>query len=98
MRQIDLNPDDLYVKAGKSYLEYYYDLFEIRNSSAHGLGDINFELTRESAIKAQCFAFILLREYYLKNALDKETAMERISFNRDLTNIEEQTVERKKTK
>jgi hypothetical protein len=78
---IDLNPDDIYFKTKNSYFDYYYDLFELRNSSAHSFGKIPFELTRQMAIHAQCFAYIIIDSYFIKNRVPVIEAIKKINLN-----------------
>lgn len=53
-REIGLDPDYCFEKAGKSYLEFYYELFfELRNPSAHSYGSIQYELQRKKAVEAR---------------------------------------------
>lgn len=83
--KIGINPDDIFEKANKSYLEFYYELFfELRNPSAHSYGNIHYNLERKRAVEAQCFAAIILREYINKNLLDNEPAISKLKFNKDL--------------
>lgn len=80
----NLNPDDEFLLVGKSYFDYYYDLFELRNHSAHSLGEISFKMLRRETIEAQCFAWIVIAEYYKKNKIDEEYALEALNFNIEL--------------
>ena len=83
--ELGLNPDERFTKAGKSYLEFYYELFfNLRNPSAHSLGSINYSLKRKMAVEAQCFAAIILREYIIKNSRSNEDAIENLKFNKEL--------------
>lgn len=82
---IGINPDEIFEKANKSYLEFYYELFfNLRNPSAHSYGNIHYDLERKRAVEAQCFAAIILREYINKNLLDNESAISKLNFNEEL--------------
>lgn len=82
---VGIDPDSQFTKAGKSYLDFYYELFfELRNPSAHSYGNIHFELKRKRTVEAQCFAAIILREYITKNILDYYAAIEKLKFNKSL--------------
>ena len=85
--KLNLNPDENFKLADKSYLDYYYDLFQIRGSAAHSLGKISFEITRTITVQAQSFAWVILNRYYEKMALDKETALKKMNYNPDLINL-----------
>lgn len=82
---LGINPDDVFVKSGVTYLEFYYDLFfSLRNPSAHSYGNIHYDLAREKTVQAQCFAAIIVREYLRKNVMDLESAKQRLNFNEEL--------------
>lgn len=81
---LGINADDLFKKAEMSYLDFYYKLFEMRNSAAHSYGTIPFDLERKQAVESQCFASLLLDGYILKNVLSEEEAIERIGLNIEL--------------
>ena len=82
---LGIDPDNLFEKAGKSYLEFYYDLFfTLRNPSAHSYGNIHYNLARKRAVEAQCFAAIIIKEYISRNELENEAAIERLHFNTEL--------------
>lgn len=82
---VGIDPDTLFAKAGKSYLDFYYELFfELRNPSAHSYGNIHFDLKRKRTVEAQCFAAIIIREYITKHVLDYDVAIERLKFNKSL--------------
>lgn len=77
---LGINPDDVFVKSGTTYLEFYYDLFfSLRNPSAHSYGNIHYDLAREKTVHAQCFAAIIVCEYFRKNELDLESAKQRLN-------------------
>lgn len=80
-----INPDEIYRKANTTYLDFYYKLFfELRNPSAHSYGNIHFELEKSKAVEAQCFAAILVRDYFHKHMLELEDAQMKLNFNMDL--------------
>jgi len=71
---IDLNPDDKYELAGKSYLDYYYDLFSLRGFAAHSFGELSFNMKRIETIEAQSFAWIIIIDccgVIIKSALSR---------------------------
>jgi hypothetical protein len=79
---LGINVDDIFTKANKSYLDFYYDLFfDLRNPSAHNYGNIHFDLERKKVIEAQCFAATILLKYFDKNIKSNEEAMEIFKFN-----------------
>lgn len=85
LSELNINPDDIYMKAGKSYLDFYYELFfNLRNPSAHSYGNIHYDLQRKMAVEAQCFAAIVLKEYIFRHELSNEIAMEKLKFNKEL--------------
>lgn len=82
---LGINPDDIFEKANKSYLDFYYELFfTLRNPSAHSYGNIHYDLERKRAVEAQCFSAIVLNAYIQKNLIDKDTAIKKLNFNIDL--------------
>ena len=82
---LGINADDLFIKSGKTYLDFYYDLFfKLRNPSAHSYGDIHFNLERTKVVEAQCFAFEILYGYFEKNMDTQEDAMFKLKFNNNL--------------
>ena len=82
---VGIDPDGLFTKTGKSYLDFYYELFfELRNPSAHSYGNIHFDLKRKRTIEAMCFAAIIIREYITKHMIDHDVAIERLKFNKPL--------------
>lgn len=83
--ELGINPDELYKKAGKSYLDFYYELFfKLRNPSAHSYGNIHYDLQRKMAVDTQCFAAIVLKEYISKHKLPNEAAIEKLKFNKEV--------------
>lgn len=85
---VDLNPDDSFAAAGKSYLDYYYELFQLRGQSAHSFGSIPFELTRQLTIEAQSFAWEVLIAYFRKHSLSVEDAAKNLDLNLELVESE----------
>lgn len=82
---LGIDADDLFVKSGKTYLDFYYDLFfKLRNPSAHSYGDIHFDLERKKVVEAQCFAFEILYGYFEKNMDTLEDAIFKLKFNNNL--------------
>lgn len=82
---LEIDPDSLFEKAEKSYLEFYYDLFfTLRNPSAHSYGNIHYDLARKRAVEAQCFAAIIIREYISRNKIENEVAIGKLRFNNEL--------------
>ena len=45
----------------------YKLFFDLRNPSAHSYGNIHYELERNRTVQAQCFAAIIIREYFCKH-------------------------------
>lgn len=82
---LDINPDDIFEKANKSYLEFYYELFfDLRNPSAHSYGNIHYDLARNRTVESQCFAAIILRAYIKKNEVEQDIAIDKLQFNKEL--------------
>lgn len=84
MENIDLNPDNVFDRVETSYLEYYYDLFSLRGSAAHSLGNLSYDLTRKLAIDAQSFALVVIRSYFKKHSLNNESAARILNLNNQL--------------
>lgn len=96
---IGINPDSIFKKANMSYLEFYYKLFfDLRNPSAHSYGNIHYELERNRTVQAQCFAAIIIREYFCKHMLNLEEAQKELHFNMDLLNRVDENMSTKLTK
>lgn len=63
---IGWDPKESFEKAGKTYLDFYYELFfSLRNPSAHSRGNVHYDLERTRTATAQCFAYLIV-EGYLK--------------------------------
>ena len=85
-KNILLNPDEEYRLTGQSYLDYYYDLFRLRNNAAHSLGELSFHMQRKETIEAQSFSWIVITDYYKKNSVSEEDALSSLKFNTKLIN------------
>lgn len=81
---IDLDPDENFRMVGKTYIEYYYDLFSLRAGAAHSFGKLSFNMSRSLTIEAQSFAWIIILKYYEKNCVTEEIAIKRLNFNLEL--------------
>lgn len=79
-----INPDNIFKIAWVSYIDFYYDLFEIRRFSAHSFWKINFDLQRVKTIKAQSLAFEVNLAYFNKNKSTVRDAIKNIKFNLNL--------------
>ena len=66
---IDIEPNDTFKLANKSYIDYYYELFGIRGEAAHSLGSFPYELSRQLTIESQCFAWEILNSYFHRHSL-----------------------------
>lgn len=80
---LDIDPNRTFSLGEKSYVDYYYDLFNIRGNAAHSLGSIPYELRRNLSIKAQSFAFEIMRSYFRKNKISEIESCERINLNNE---------------
>ena len=77
-----IDPDSIFEKANMSYFDFYYKLFfDLRNPSAHSYGNIHYELEKSKTVQAQCFAAIIVRNYFHKHILDLNEAQEKLNFN-----------------
>ena len=94
-----INPDSIFEKAGISYLDFYYELFfDMRNPSAHSYGNIHYELEKSKTVQAQCFAAIVVRDYFNKHVLNLDEAQKKLRFNLDLLNRVNEDMSTKLTK
>lgn len=84
IQSIGLDPDAEFALVGKSYFEYYYDLFAIRADSAHSYGRLSPDLTRAMAVNAQTFADLVVFSLFERNAISVEEAQQRLSFDATL--------------
>ncbi len=77
-----IDPESIFEKAKMSYLDFYYKLFfDLRNPSAHSYGNINYKLEKSKTVQAQCFAAIVVRDYFYKHKLDLDEAQKKLKFN-----------------
>jgi len=81
LREIPLHSDEIFHLAGKSYFTFYYDLFQVRNDSAHGFGAFSATLTRLDAVTAQSFAHLVVESRFDREVCTNEEAHRRLSFN-----------------
>ncbi len=80
-----INPDSIFEKANMSYWDFYYKLFfDLRNPSAHSYGNIHYKLEKIKTVQAQCFAAIIVHNYFHKHILDLEVAQKKLNFNLNL--------------
>ena len=80
-----INPDSIFEKANMSYWDFYYKLFfELRNPSAHSYGNINYKLEKAKTVQAQCFAAIIVRDYFNKHVLELKEDKKKLNFNLSL--------------
>ena len=78
---IILDPDAEFSLVQKSYLEYYYDLFEKRGFAAHSYGRLPPDLRRADAVAAQTFAHKVVHSRFERDAVSPEEAQARLQFN-----------------
>lgn len=96
---LQINPDDIFEKAGIPYLDFYYQLFfDLRNPSAHSYGNIHFDLERKKTIEAQCFAALILRAYINSHQKSHEEASRLLRFNQELLSKVSEDMSTKLTK
>lgn len=81
---LDLDPNETFELAGKTYIDYYYDLFGTRGNAAHSLGKLPYYVSRQLTIEAQCFAWLVLWRYFQSHSLDQREAAEALRLNRTL--------------
>lgn len=94
-----INPDSIFEKANMSYWDFYYKLFfELRNPSAHSYGNIHYDLEKSKTVQAQCFAAIIIRDYFHKHILDLDEAQKKLNFNRNLLDRVSENMSTKLTK
>ena len=85
MELTGIDPDSIFEKAKMSYWDFYYKLFfDLRNPSAHSYGNINYKLEKSKTVQAQCFAAIVVRDYFHKHKLDLYEAQKKLNFNLNL--------------
>ncbi|MBT2283624.1 hypothetical protein J7E78_08765 [Paenibacillus polymyxa] len=95
--QFGINPEDLYQKSGTTYIDFYYYLFELRNTAAHSYGTIPFGLERKQAVDAQCFASLLLDGYVMKHVIQEKEAIKKLSINQSIIEKVNETMNTSKT-
>ncbi|WP_100012313.1 hypothetical protein [Lentibacillus sediminis] len=83
---INLEPNDAFYKKNISYFDYYYELFELRNISAHSFGELPFSVSRKLTIEAQCFSYQVLEAYMDKHMKSVEEASKELQLNEGLIN------------
>lgn len=94
-----IDPDSIFEKANMSYLDFYYKLFfDLRNPSAHSYGNIHYELEKSKTVQAQCFATIVIRNYFHKHILSLDDAQKKLNFNLDLLDRVSENMSTKLTK
>jgi hypothetical protein len=81
---INLEPEDTYFKRNMTYYDYYYELFELRNNSAHSFGELPFSISRKITIEAQCFSYLIINAYLSKNKLSVSEASKKLNLNAEL--------------
>ena len=81
---VTLDPDGEFSLVQKSFLEYYYDLFQTRGFAAHSYGHLPPDLTRAQAVAAQTFAHEVVRSRFKRDALSPHEAQQRLNFNSQL--------------
>ncbi len=81
---VEINPYDEFFVAGMKYIDYYYEMFDIRGDAAHGLSKLPYDLRRKKVIEAQCFAFEIMRSYYGLNRKTKHEATFALNLSREL--------------
>jgi len=94
---LNIDPDEKYEKANKSYFDYYYELFNLRIHSAHSIRDVQFDLERKKTILAQCFAALILKFYIENHVKSHEEIEKKYNFNTKLLNKVHQNMSTKMT-
>ncbi|WP_404456872.1 hypothetical protein LG329_19630 (plasmid) [Virgibacillus necropolis] len=97
INQIGINPDDTFPKSETTYIDFYYNLFALRNDAAHSYGTIPFELERKQTVNAQCFASLILDGYVTKNVLLEEIVIGKLNINQKLIEKVDETMSTPKT-
>jgi len=85
---ISLDPNHSFGLKSVSLVDYYYELFSVRGDAAHSLGKLSVGMSRQLTIEAQCFACKIHKNYYCKNRLPIDDAMNALKFNRPLVEVE----------
>lgn len=81
---VDLDPDEIFPKTGTSYIDYYYDLFRLRNGAAHSYGKVGFDKTHSQTIVAQVFSMLIISSYLEKHAESMSDAAKALDINEEL--------------
>jgi hypothetical protein len=82
---ISLSPDESFIQSGQSFLDYYYALFGIRGVAAHSFGQYSPKMSRMAAVQAQCFAWVILLEYFKKHRTSINESLKRLKYSRLVT-------------
>ena len=85
---IDLDPTESFSLVGRSYLDFYYALFEARGAAAHSLGALPFSVSRELTIQAQSFAWQIVLAYYQKHHAPDNVAAQRLKLDQNVVESE----------
>lgn len=80
-KSLNLDPDSQFKIAEKSYIDFYYDLFQIRGVAAHSLGKLSFDISRSMTIQAQSFAWVILVNYYKKLSKSEQVCISELQLN-----------------
>ena len=76
---LKLDPDSPFELEGISYIQFYIQMYDTsRNPAAHSRGKLPNQVSRDQAIKVQCFAFQILLDYkekYAKSIIDSAAAL-----------------------
>lgn len=94
---IPLDPNNDFGLKSISLINYYNELFGVRNDAAHSLGKLSVGMSRQLTIEAQCFACKIHRSYCEKNCLSTDDAMDALKFNRPLVEAEPEELSTKIT-
>jgi hypothetical protein len=82
---LSLNPNDKFLETDMTYLEFHdYLVSDVRNKVAHNLRNEPFKSSRKLAIKAQLFAWTIVRDYYFKNIEGVSNGTEELKYNNEL--------------
>jgi hypothetical protein len=81
---VTLDPDEQFSLVQKSFLEYYYDLFQTRGFAAHSYGRLPPDLTCAQTVAAQTFAHKVVHSRFERDAVSADEAQQRLNFNSQL--------------
>lgn len=81
---LNINPEDQFDKGKCSYFDFYYQLFNLRNSSAHADVKKSFDLKRKNTIESQCFAAVLIFDYIDSNLPSYDESCIMLKLNKEL--------------